>query len=83
MEMGNLMFKRMWKAFDGIWDAFDADMKEMEEDNSRMEGLKKRMGEMKGTDGASESETIREEEVRPDGTRITRVFTRTVATSKK
>lgn len=76
------MFKRIWKAFDGIWDAFDADMKEMEEDNNqRMEGLKKRMDQMKNADGASES--IREEEVRPDGTRVTRVFTRTVSTTKK
>lgn len=78
------MFKRMWKAFDGIWDAFDADMKEMEEDNNkRMEGLRKRLDE-KLPDG-TESETIREEEVKPDGTRITRVFTRTVSktTTKK
>lgn len=78
------MFNRLWKAFDGIWDAFDADMKEMEDDNKkRMKDLGKRMDEMKNTNGASESETMREEEVKPDGTRITRVFTRTVSTTKK
>lgn len=78
------MFKRVWKAFDGIFDAFDADMKEMEDDNNqRMERLKKRLDE-KLPEG-TESETVREEEVKPDGTRITRVFTRTVSktTTKK
>jgi hypothetical protein len=70
------MFSRLWKAFDGLFDAFDADMKEMEDDNNRrMENLKKRLDE-KLPDG-TESETIREEETKPDGTRITRVITKT------
>lgn len=68
------MFKRLWKAFDGVWDAFDADMKDIEEN---LDGLGKRL-DAKLPEG-TESETVREEEVKPDGTRITRVFTRTVS----
>ena len=80
------MFKRMWKAFDNLWDSFDADMKEMEEDNNRrMKNLIDKAGEPL-PDGTT-SETVREEEIKPDGTRITRVTTRTrsvsVSTKKK
>jgi hypothetical protein len=70
----------MWKAFDNLWDSFDADMKEMEEDNNRrMKNLIDKAGEPL-PDGTT-SETVREEEVKPDGTRITRVTTRTRSVS--
>lgn len=65
------MFKRLWKAVDGLWAAFDADMAEMDA----------KITDLSSKDVRGDTETLREEEIKPDGTRITRVFTRTVSTA--
>jgi hypothetical protein len=69
------MFKKFWKAFDNLFEAMDEDLDEMHADNmKRMEALKNKV-HPEGTT----SETIHEEEIRPDGTRIKRTITTTRA----
>lgn len=64
------MFSRVWAAFNNVFDAFDDDLEEMEADNKRrMANLVDRAGVI--------TETIVEDEVKPDGTRIKRTITTT------
>lgn len=61
------MLSRVWAAFNNVFEAFDDDLDEMEADNTRrMEKLLERAGII--------TETIVEEEIKPDGTRIKRTI---------